>query len=186
MTIEFNTAADLWVESRCYQTPSALQGWLTGYLAAGGRLTRTDWLMEAQDYLELDDEPTGALRDLLVVFYDDVLQGLSGEAMDFSILLPADEDADIDEQLECLAQWSKGFLDGFGASGKVQGKVPSDVAEVLQDLDAFSQAELDDPQDPQNELLYLELCEHARMAALTVFYAMNQQVTPAPVNSTLH
>ena len=38
MTIEFSAAADLWLESRCYQTPSALHGWLTGYLASGARL----------------------------------------------------------------------------------------------------------------------------------------------------
>lgn len=184
MTIDFNAAADLWVESRCYQTPSALQGWLTGYLAAGGRLSAEAWLQEAQEYLELEEAPSDALRALLQEFYNDVLQGLAGDSLEFTLLLPADEDADIDEQVECLAQWSKGFLDGFGASGKIQDKVPDDVLEVLQDLDAFSQAELEDVQDPQNELLYLELAEHARVAALTVFYAMNQQVTPAP--TTLH
>jgi uncharacterized protein YgfB (UPF0149 family) len=61
--------------------------------------------------------------------------------------------------------------------------VPEDVLEVLQDLDAFSQASLDDPQDPQNEMLYLELAEHARVAALTVFYGMNKT---APAPKTLH
>lgn len=183
MNIDFNSAADLWVEAGCFQTPSALQGWLTGYLAAGGRLTAAAWLLEAQDYLELENAPDEKLSALLAAFYEDVLQGLAGDAMEFTLLLPADEDADIDEQVECLAQWSKGFLDGFGASGRVQGKVPEDVMEVLQDLDAFSQAQLEDPQDPQNELLYLELAEHARVAALTVFYAMNQQAPAAP---TLH
>ncbi|WP_286716777.1 UPF0149 family protein [Thalassolituus sp. UBA2009] len=183
MTIEFSAAADLWLESRCYQTPSALHGWLTGYLASGARLKAADWLLEAQEYLELEETPEAPLQTFLQTFYDDVLLGLSGESMEFSVLLPADEDADIDEQVECLAQWSKGFLDGFGASGQIQGKVPEDVLEVLQDLDAFSQASLDDPQDPQNEMLYLELAEHARVAALTVFYGMNKT---APAPKTLH
>ena len=49
MTIEFSAAADLWLESRCYQTPSALHGWLTGYLASGARLKPADWLVEAQE-----------------------------------------------------------------------------------------------------------------------------------------
>lgn len=181
MAIDFITAADVWVEARCYQTPSALQGWLTGYLASGARLSQEQWLIEAHTYLEIEeDELPDALRAILVPFYDDVLRGLAGDSLEFALLLPSDEDADIDEQVQCLSQWSKGFLDGFGASGKVQGKVPDDVLEVLQDLDAFSQAELDDPQDPQNELLYLELAEHARVAALTVFYVMNQQTPPAP------
>ena len=180
MPIDFMTAADVWVESRCYQTPSALQGWLTGYLASGARLTPDQWLEEAQEYLELEEDLPAPLQAILVPFYEEVLRGLAGDSLEFALLLPSDEDADIDEQVECLSQWSKGFLDGFGASGKVQGKVPEDVQEVLQDLDAFSQAELDDPQDPQNELLYLELAEHARVAALTVFYVMNQQTPPAP------
>jgi len=184
MTIDFNDAADLWVECGCFQTPSALHGWLTGYLAAGARLTTDMWLQEAQDYLELEEAPNEKLAALLKDFYAGVLTGLAGEAMDFVLLLPADEDADIDEQVDCLAQWSKGFLDGFGASGRIQGMVPADVMEVLQDLDAFSQAQLDDPQDPQNEILYLELAEHARVAALTVFYAMNQQTDKS--GKTLH
>ncbi|MDK2776603.1 MAG: UPF0149 family protein [Pseudomonadota bacterium] len=184
MTIDFNAAADLWVEAGCFQTPSALQGWLTGFIAASGRLTTDAWLLEAQDYLELEKEMPASLKEMLTAWYDEVLAGLSGEAMDFAILLPADEDADIDEQVDCLAQWSKGFLDGFGASGRAQGKLPDDVTEVLQDLDAFSRAELDDPKDPDNEMLYLELAEHARIAALTVFYTMNQQ--PPASGRTLH
>jgi len=183
MTIDFNAAADLWVESGCFQTPSALQGWLSGFVAAGGRLTEEAWMHEAQEYLELEKDLPDNLKDMLRDLYEETLEGLGAESMDFAILLPADEDADIDEQVDCLAQWSKGFLDGFGASGRVQGKVPDDVMEVLQDLDAFSNAQLDDPADPDNEMLYLELAEHARIAALTVFYAMNQQ---APAKDTLH
>lgn len=179
MSIEFEQLADLWLESGCHQNPSALHGWLTGYLAAGGRLASAQWLSEAQDYLELDDELPSKLHHVLLPLYEQVLNGLNAESMEFQPLLPGDDEADVDEQVESLAQWSKGFLDGFGAAGRIQGKLPEEVAEVLQDLDAFSQAELDDPKDPQNELLYLELAEHARIAALTVFYAMNQN-PPSP------
>ena len=58
--------------------------------------------------------------------------------MEFLPLLPSDDEADVDEQVESLAQWSKGFLDGFGAAGRISKASPEDVAEVLQDLDAFS------------------------------------------------
>ena len=78
--------------------------------------------------------------------YDQVLKGLSGEDMTYQPLLPPDDEADVVEQVDCLAEWSKGFLDGIGASGKLQGnKLAEDVTEVLRDLDAFSNATIEDP-----------------------------------------
>lgn len=187
MNIDFSDIADIWLESRCYQTPSALHGWLSGYLSAGARLTTEVWLREAEDYLELEDAPEDKLKATLVDFYDQVLKGLSGEDMTYQPLLPPDEEADVVEQVECLAEWSKGFLDGIGASGKLQGnKLSEDVTEVLRDLDAFSNATIEDPKDPENEALYLELTEHARVAALTVFYGMNQKPVVAGERKTLH
>lgn len=186
MTLDFTNAADVWLESRCYQTPSALHGWLAGYLAAGARLTAAQWQQEAIDYLELDEQPNDAMSALLVTMYEQVLAELSAEDMQFQLWLPSDDDADVDEQVDCLAQWSKGFLDGFGASGRAQGGVADDVMEVLRDLDAFSQASVEDPTDVSNAALYLELTEHARLAALTVFYGMNQVATPQSNNKTLH
>lgn len=183
MTIEYSALADLWDESGCYQTPSALHGWLSGYLASGGRLTGDAWQQEAMDYLEID-ELSDALKGVLAALYTAVLKQMQAEDMSFTLLLPDDEEADIDEQVDCLAQWSKGFLDGLGASGKISGRPDADVLEVLQDLDAFSQAQIDDVNDPENTQLYLELAEHARVAALTVFYAFNQPAPKAP--ETLH
>lgn len=182
MSTDFNTLADLWVESRCFASPSALHGWLTGFLASGARMPQERWLTEAEQYLELEDPVNAGLAAVLQQLYEKTLNDLSADSMAYQLLLPADEDADIDEQVDCLAQWSKGFLDGFGASGNVQGELPEDVFEVLQDLDAFSQASLED-HDPSNELLYLEIIEHARVAALTVFYALNQS---SPNHEVLH
>ncbi|MDO6806606.1 UPF0149 family protein, partial [Wenyingzhuangia sp. 1_MG-2023] len=79
---------------------------------------------------------------------------IGAEEMAYSPLLPSDEDADVAEQVECLAEWSKGFLDGFGASERSAGQLPEDVVEVLRDLDAFSQAEVDDLDDAANEGMY--------------------------------
>ena len=190
MNIDFSDTADVWLESKCYQTPSALHGWLTGFLSAGARLTSAAWLTEAEAYLELEEAPGDKLKATLVNFYDEVLNSLSGEDMSYQPLLPPDDEADVVEQVDCLAEWSKGFLDGIGASGKLQGnKLPEDVTEVLRDLDAFSNASVDDPKDPENEALYLELAEHARIAALTVFYGMNQKPSAPTVEmqpGTLH
>ncbi|WP_221793124.1 UPF0149 family protein [Oceanobacter mangrovi] len=184
MKIDFANTADLWLESRCYQSPSALHGWLSGYLSSGARLTQNQWMNEALDYLELEEEPSEQLVQTLRYFYDDVLATISAEEMAYAPLLPKDDESDVVEQVECLAEWSKGFLDGFGASERAAGQLPKDVLEVLNDLDAFSQAQLEDENDPSNEAMYLELAEHARIAALTVFYSMNRSASGT--NTTLH
>lgn len=180
MPLDFNDLADLWVEARCYQTPSALHGWLSGHLAAGARLQPAQWLSEAQAILSLEGDINPSLHNALMDFYEQVLTDLTHESMAYALLLPADEDADVDEQVDCLAQWSQGFLTGFGYAGRAQQSLSADVMEVLEDLAAFAQAEIDDPKDPDNEALYFELVEHARMAALTVFYAMNSTTHSAP------
>ncbi len=182
MSIEFSIAADQWLEAGCFQTPSALHGWLSGHLSAGARPTRQQWLEEAKDYLELDNMPEERFGNVLADFHDAVLSSLMSEDMQFQLLLPSDDDADIDEQVECVAEWSKGFLDGFGAAATRTTDLPKDVMEVLQDLDAFSQASIEDPTDPENEVLYAELTEHARVSTLTVFYSMNRL---APGSSSL-
>jgi hypothetical protein len=89
--------------------------------------------------------------------------------------LPESDDCELSQQVEAMAQWCKGFLDGFGAAGKFSGKLDDDTKEVLQHFDAFSQVELtaeDSPEDSE-DLLH-ELVEHARVAALTVFLAFNE------------
>lgn len=187
MALNYPELADQWEDDECFQSPSALHGWLTGFLSAGARLTTDSWLQEAADYLEIEAVTEG-LRPLLVGFYADVVDTLGAEDMAYQVLLPDDEEADVDEQVECLAQWSKGFLDGLGASGKITGRPDKDVMEVLQDLDAFSQAQVDDVNDPENVQLLNELAEHARVAALTVFYAYNkpQQPPAGATQKTLH
>lgn len=189
MTIDYPAAADQWHESGCFQSPSALHGWLTGYLASGQRLQPSDWIKEAADYLELEKHPTGLLLQIIEQWYPNVLYQLGQEDMSFECLLPDDEEADLIEQVECLAQWCKGFLDGFGAAGAIKGQLPKDIAEVLRDFDAFSQASVED-EDPSNVALFQELCEHTKVAALTVFYAFNQATPVAgetdPNKTALH
>ncbi len=185
MVSEYPELADQWDEFGCYQSPSALQGWLTGYLASGARLKNDAWLNEAMEYLELDELPA-ALQTSLTGLYDTVLATLKAEDMTYQLLLPDEEEADLDEQIDCLAQWSKGFLDGIGASGKLTGTIDKDVMEVLRDLDAFSQAEAGDSADAETAQLYLELAEHARVAALTVFYAFNTSTPGAQAPEVLH
>lgn len=176
MALTYSNIIEPWEESKCYQTPSAIQGWLTGYLATGARLSTENWLLEACNYLEVE-AIDHSLEPLLIKLKDEVLEALLSEEMEYELLLPDEDEADVDDQVDSLAQWSKGFLDGLGASGRIKGRPDSDLMEVLRDLDAFSQAEVEDINDPENTQLFLQLVEHARVSALTVFYIFNKPNT---------
>ena len=162
-------------------SPSGLHGWLTGYLSTGARLADAQWQVEAENYLETPEALPKPVQSLMTVFYGWVLHGLESESMNFTLFLPESDDAELSQQVDAMAQWCKGFLDGFGAAGKISGKLDDETKEVLQHFDAFSQVELtaDDSPEDSEDLLH-ELIEHARVAALTVFLAFNEPEAGEP------
>ena len=111
----------------------------------------------------------------MLAFYQDELKSLQSEDMDFALLLPDDEE-DFTVRMQAFADWAKGFLDGFGASGRVnEAHMDEEVVEVLRHYDAFSYGIEDDEIDDDGELLFTELVEHARVTALFLFYHFNQK-----------
>jgi uncharacterized protein YgfB (UPF0149 family) len=181
ISIPFHQFANAMVTIGALGSPSGLHGWLTGYLSTGARLTDEQWQTEAENYLETPEALPKPVQSLMTVFYGWVLKGLENESMNYTLFMPESDDCELSQQVDALAQWSKGFLDGFGAAGKFSGKLDDDTKEVLQHFDAFSQVELtteDSPEDSED--LLQELVEHARVAALTVFLAFNEPEAVEP------
>lgn len=187
ISIPFHQFANAMVTIGALGSPSGLHGWLTGYLSTGARLTDAQWQEEAENYLETPETLPKPVQSLMTLFYGWVLKGLENESMNFTLFLPESDDCELSQQVDAMAQWSKGFLDGFGAAGKFSGKLDNDTKEVLQHFDAFSQVELtaDDSPEDSEDLLH-ELVEHARVAALTVFLAFNEPeaVEPKVIDET--
>jgi uncharacterized protein YgfB (UPF0149 family) len=187
ISIPFHQFANAMVTIGALGSPSGLHGWLTGYLSTGARLTDAQWQEEAENYLETPEALPKPVQSLMTLFYGWVLKGLENESMNFTLFLPESDDCELSQQVDAMAQWSKGFLDGFGAAGKFSGKLDNDTKEVLQHFDAFSQVELtaDDSPEDSEDLLH-ELVEHARVAALTVFLAFNEPeaVEPKVIDET--
>ena len=181
ISIPFHQFANAMVTIGALGSPSGLHGWLTGYLSTGARLTNDQWQVEAENYLETIETLPKPVQSLMTLFYGWVLQGLTNENMNFTLFLPESDDCELSQQVDAMAQWCKGFLDGFGAAGKVSGKLDDEIKEVLQHFDAFSQVELtaEDSPDDSEDLLH-ELVEHARVAALTVFLAFNEPDVSEP------
>ena len=177
-TVDFDEIADLFLDLQVQLSPTALQGWLTGFLASGARLQPEQWLDASLAYLDPSKDADSEDKVELVNFYDYVLDTLQDENMAYGLLIP--DDVELEQKVECLAQWAKGFLDGFGYAGRQKDKdLSQEVTEVLSHFDAFSDGELDkDASSEDNETLLRELCDHARVTALFVFYEFNRASEP--------
>jgi uncharacterized protein YgfB (UPF0149 family) len=173
-SVDFDEVADLFLDLQIQLSPTGLQGWLTGFLSSGARLQPEQWLDASLAYLDPSKDPDSEDKAELVTFYDFVLDGLQDENMAYGLFIP--DDVELEQQVECLAQWAKGFLDGFGYAGRQKDKdLSQEVKEVLSHFDAFSDGELDaDASDADNATLLRELCDHARVTALFVFYEFNR------------
>lgn len=156
-------------------SPAALQGWLTGYLSTGGRLSKEQWLAESAEYLALPNDWSDKSKLPVLGFYQDELRQLENQEMSYQLLMPSD-DEDFSVRMQAFAEWSKGFLDGFGASGRIaEADITEDVMEILKHYDAFSYGIEEDEIDEDAERLFTELVEHARVTALFMFYHFNQK-----------
>lgn len=176
----FDLFSNMALANGAIQSPAALQGWLTGYVATGGRLTNEQWLAESAEYMGLPEAWESQAKMPLVVFYKEELKRLQSGELDYQLLLPDDE-TDFDVRMQGLADWAKGFLDGFGTSGRVsEADLNEDVLEVLKHYDAFSYGMEEEDVNEDSERLLVELVEHARVTALFMFFHFNnaQQAKP--------
>lgn len=156
-------------------SPSALQGWLAGYLSTGARLSKEQWLAESAEYLALPDAWNDKSKLPVLGFYQDELKQLESQELAYQLLMPSDEE-DFSVRMQAFAEWSKGFLDGFGASGRIaEADITEEVMEILKHYDAFSYGIEEDDLDDDSERLFTELVEHARVTALFMFYHFNQK-----------
>lgn len=174
MASRFELFANMALAQGAIQSPASLQGWLTGYFSTGARLNPLQWLEESAEYMGLPNPWDEKSKLPLAAFYQEELKRLEGEDMDYQLLLPSDED-EFAVRMQGLADWAKGFLDGFGASGRItESDLNEDVMEVLKHYDAFSYGVEEDEIDEDGERLLVDLIEHARVTALFMFYHFNQ------------
>jgi uncharacterized protein YgfB (UPF0149 family) len=161
--------------------PPELHGGLCGALCAGGPTAAERWL---DDFLA-DHEARNAAgvravgRDLERAAW----QALADGELAFEPLLPAD-DAPLEEQVQALALWCHGFLNGLGATApdlvgrnlqptaSAAAIATAEVAEILGDFAEISRAGVDDEDAADRDradFALAEIKEYARVSAQIVF-----------------
>jgi uncharacterized protein YgfB (UPF0149 family) len=158
-----------------------LHGGLCGALCAGGPTAAERWL---DDFLADHDarKAAGARavgRDLKRAAW----QALEDGELQFEPLLPSD-DALLEEQVQALALWCHGFMNGLGATmpdlvgrnlrptATAAAIATAEVAEILGDFAEISRAGLDEEDAADRDradFALAELKEYARVSAQIVF-----------------
>ncbi len=154
-----------------------LHGGLCGALCAGGTTAAERWL----DGFASDSEAADAARTRAVGVELERASwtALADAELAFEPLLPS-EDAPLEEQVQALAHWCGGFLNGVGASApdlvggsaKPTAIASAEVAEILGDFAEMSRAgvEEEDAADrDQADFALAELKEYVRVSVQIVF-----------------
>jgi yecA family protein len=187
--VAFEQWANVFTAHQAFSHPSELHGALCGRLAAGARIDEGDWLTMVCEHMGLPStgaEDSETLRTFMMKAYDEALERLKSADMSFSPLLP-DDDYAIEQRLEALSCWVRGFLEGMALSaGQSLGQAPDEIRELIEDFVAISQLSDDEKQDDENEQQLMEIVEYVRLGALSVFTEFNPPEKAQQATPTLH
>lgn len=186
---EFERWANVYTIHKAFSHPSELHGVLCGRLAAGSRIQENEWLGMVCEQMGLAEQAmteSGDLAPFMNDAYDRVLAQLRSSDLSFQPLLP-DDDYAIEQRLEALIAWVRGFLEGMAlAAGEALGQAPDEIRELIEDMVAISQLSEDENSDEESEQQLLEITEYVRLGALAVFTEFNEPEKPASGAPTLH
>lgn len=152
-------------------SPADLHGCLCGLLAAGCSHEGEAGIAALNQ--ALDHDLHGELAEQVMALHVATALSLQDDEFDFYPLL-MDDSADIVSRTSALAGWCRSFLAGFtqagAATGRKQSAAPGDSSEILRDLAAIAEADLEGlAEDEETEKNYTELAEYIRFAAINVY-----------------
>jgi len=186
---EFERWANVFTAHKAFSHPSELHGALCGRLAAGSRIKEPDWLSMVCEHMGLPENAADDSDDLAPFMnkaYEQTLALLKSTDMSFHPLLP-DDDYAIEQRLEALVAWVRGFLEGMALSaGEALGQAPDEIRELIEDMVAISQLAADEEASDESEQQLLEITEYIRLGALAVFTEFNAPERPETSSPTLH
>ncbi|MEL0629743.1 UPF0149 family protein [Psychromonas aquatilis] len=172
-------AADLFTNA------AETHGVLSGFVCGGIKLEDNSWQPLFNDVVNEGMGLPHSVKNLISEIYSDVVKQCSDDGLGFNLLLPDDEKP-LDERAEAMAQWSQGFLVGFGMVQQSLNQAPDDVQEVIRDIRDISQLSLDfEQEDEESEIAFSEIVEYLRVSAMLCFNHFSRHIS-STVSNTLH
>lgn len=177
---EFDWLANVYTRQGAMNHPSELHGVLVGELAGGLKRTAGDWINQVKEHMGLDELNSNVQANIvedLISFYQRNLEGIDKDSSSFALLLP-DDDYQLSERLDSLAQWVRGFLEGIAISAsKKLNLMPSELQEILQDLVEISQLDSRVEAGEEGEREFFEVSEYVRIGVLNLYAEFNVPVS---------
>jgi uncharacterized protein YgfB (UPF0149 family) len=174
-----------------------IHGSLCARLCLRGQAAVSDWLEEALHGTDPRDALRAEAARALAGVYAEALDALAGGDMEFSLLLPAD-DQPLPLRAAAIGLWAQGFLHGLGRSGVPEPAILAEryaaphVAEFMTDLAEIARAGFEsDASDEgleQGEVAYAELVEFLRVGVQMSFEELAElreaALPPSPAKSS--
>ncbi len=154
-------------------TLAELHGGVCGALCMGGATAASRWLVDLLDDQHLVPAPAALAGELEEIVATSAKM-LDDEELRFEPLLPDDDDP-LAEQVEALAAWCQGFLNGIGAAGSSAARDAAEreeIGEILRDFAEIGRAGLSDEEasgEGQPDFALAEIKEYVRVSAQIVF-----------------
>lgn len=164
-------------------------GALCGMVCARGTVELSDWvdhvIGEQEQGSDLLHDVVHKLSDL----HQWTLETMNDASGNFRLLL-LDDDDPLPDRVEALAAWCQGFVYGLAAGGiKEDSELPEDTDELLRDMVEISRAghdieetDIDDADDNEDELAYMEVEEYVRMGVIYIY----EELQPLQSTQTIH
>jgi yecA family protein len=143
-------------------------GLLSALLSGGAPLRKEAWLASMLSSANKDNADAKAASKVLLSVHEVSTHVFTEDPDEFALLLPDDE-TDLPERIQALADWSQGFVSGLNFIGvKLENNTEGDIGEALNDLVKISclQFEAEELSDEDAENAYMELSEYAKIAVL--------------------
>jgi len=172
--ISFDQIADGLANTGLMANPAEIHGMLCGRLSGGQQLDSNGCVAAVEELYDLDTNTLKPMYGDLIALHEESINKLQGTGFGFDLLLPDDE-YEISQRLDSLAQWCQGFLVGLGLSGLAsETQFSTDCADALRDLAEIAQVDSQEFDTEENEVSFFELTEYVRMAALLIASEANE------------
>ncbi|MDH5432511.1 MAG: UPF0149 family protein [Gammaproteobacteria bacterium] len=189
--MSYESVEESLAESGCEVSAAELQGILCGILASGIMHKTDDWMEEVLAIASDQEEPPSDLKNLVELLYDWSEARLSQQESLAPTLLPDDSYPVID-QIEAIADWSQGFLMGFGLYCTEKLIEKDDIREALSDISEISQLAIDEDETEEAQHALLTVIEHVKVSVQIIHWEMVVQAnvengqSAMEGNDTLH
>ncbi len=148
-------------------TASETHGLLTGMLSLTRPMKEDVWRAALLENLDCA-QPSKGQWGVLSATSDEIKQEFDQPSFGFQLLLPND-DAALEQRLDALGYWCRGYLSGLGLVGVTKEDLENDVIkELVHDVSQIAHVSIETDASEDDEHNYVELVEYVRVAVQNI------------------